>query len=661
MSKEDIIKENEQRKANINTPYDPYTGTDGSVERFVFEIDDAPMQRQNIPITMQKEPIVIAIKKSGTLFKTAKNIFQNNKKKNSIEIWRAFTIIRCKHDFEFWAATQIKIVHKLTGQLVPFILNRAQRFYLNVLETLRIANVPIDIILLKSRQWGGSTLTQFYMLWIQLFWKKNWNSVICADVDDQAKGVLGMIDRAIQEYDTFITFGINIELKPYMRTDSTRILSEGKSTISVGSAQHPEKIRSQNISMAHLTEVGLWKKTLGKKPEDLAQAIFGSIYSAPYTIKIMESTAKGTGNYFHRTWLKAVNHKNNFTPVFIPWFMNDFYFETIENAAEFIATMTDDDKRLFELGATLEQIKWYNKKSKEFDDQWRMMSEFPSTATEAFQSTGHRFYDLKYIDELRKGVIDPIKVGEIIGDDTNGIEALNNLRFESTVTGFLHMWIDVDNTVDMSERYLVVVDIGGISSKADNSVICVFDRYWMHEAGGLPEVAAEWCGHIDHDLLAWKSAQIAKYYQNALLVVESNTLETEKTEGNHFNTILSEIAGVYDNMYRRTKAEQLVKGGEIKYGFHTNTSTKPMVCDFQKEVLRDGLYIEHCAEAVDEHETFEVKDNGKLEAVDGCHDDRHITRAIGNYFNYKVMSYPKFITKEETHTASRPIVSEYTM
>ena len=96
-------------------------------------------------------------------------------------------------------------------------------------------------------------------------------------------------------------------------------------------------------------------------------------------------------------------------------------------------------------------------------------------------------------------------------------------------------------------------------------------------------------------------------------------------------------------MYRRTKAEQLVKGGTIRYGFQTNAVTKPMVCDYELWALREGMYIERSEIAVDEHATFEVKDNGELGAVEGNHDDCHITRAIGNYFNWKIMPAPKFI------------------
>lgn len=665
MTTREYIAENEKRLAIINKPYDPIVGTEfcDTIKRTLLYIPDAPIPKQYIPVEMEDEPIVIALRHNKTLKDTAKALFGGKiTEKKIIDTWIMFAKKRSKHDFEFFCATDINIVHKTKATIVPFILNRAQRYYLEELEKLRKALKPIDIILLKARQWGGSTETQFYMFWIQLYWRKNWNSVICADVDDQAKGVLGMLTRAAEMFDVNMTDGIKLELKPYMKTDSTRVLNITDSTISVGSVQHPEKIRSQNISMAHLTEVGLWKATPSRKPEDLVQSIFGSIVPAPYTLKVLESTAKGVGNYFHRTWLDACAGKNNFTPVFVPWHMIDIYSKPINDHIAFVSSMTVYEQYLFTAGATLEAINWYRSKSLEMGDKWRMCSEFPSDAEEAFQSTGRNFYPVEYVEELRKGCCPPTIVGDITAQEPKGENALTDIRIVEQSNGNLKVWIKPDNTIKMSDRYLVVVDIGGRSDKADNSVICVFDRYWMHEPGGVPEVAAEWCGHIEWDILAWKAAQVATIYDNALLVVESNTLETKGTEGNHFNILLTEIAEFYENMYRRTKQEQLVKGGAVRYGFHTNSSTKPMVCDFQLQVVRDGLYIEKCNEAVDEHKTFEIKENGEYGAVEGNHDDRHITRAIGNYFNYKVMPPPKFITDEQrTYTATKKIINEYSL
>ena len=60
----------------------------------------------------------------------------------------------------------VKIKDKQGQEDIPFILNRPQRRYLDMLETQRACNKPIRIIMLKARQWGGSTITQVYMAWI---------------------------------------------------------------------------------------------------------------------------------------------------------------------------------------------------------------------------------------------------------------------------------------------------------------------------------------------------------------------------------------------------------------------------------------------------------------------------------------------------------------
>jgi hypothetical protein len=77
----------------------------------------------------------------------------------------------------------------------------------------------------------------------------------------------------------------------------------------------------------------------------------------------------------------------------------------------------------------------------------------------------------------------------------------------------------------VSDRYITIFDPQkGLSEKADWGVITVIDRYWMM-FGGKPEIVAEWRGRIDKDIAIWVAAQIAAFYNNSLLVVESNTYE----------------------------------------------------------------------------------------------------------------------------------------
>lgn len=663
-----IIAINKERLEKNAIPYNPLFGTEISedIPRVKIHIPDAPLATMMIPKEMEQELIVQALRKGKTLRDTARGMFGGAvSQADMMRVWKTFVRCRQRYDFEYWCCTKWNIYDKETAVLVPFILNRPQRSILvPVLERLRKSGKPIDIILLKARQWGGSTCIDAYQAWIQQEWKTNWNSVICADIEDQAKIVLGMLNTAFTHYDVSLTGEDKPELVPYMGSNSTRQVSTNGATISIGSAQKPEKIRSQNIKMAHLTEVGLWKDTAQKKPEDLIQAIFGSINPAPYTMKALESTAKGVGNYFHKTYQAAKKGKGNFTPIFVAWFQIDLYKTSIPNYKEFIASMNENEKYIFTLGATLEAIAWYRIKDREFEgEHWRMCSEFPSTDVEAFQSTGANYFPNDYVDEQYENCQEPFFVGDIYGRDNKGKHALEDLRLESDPKGKLKVWKDADHQTKMLNRYLVTVDLGkGHTSTADNSVICVIDRYWQIEADGVPEVVAEWAGHLDIDLLAWKAAQIGTYYENALLVIESNTIETHTID--YFRTVLVEIKDYYRNLYKRAANNTSDDSGKIeRYGWSTNSSSKPQICSMLRMCLREGLYYERCREAVDEMKTFEEKPNGSMGAVDGCHDDRVITRAIAMYFIYKpVMGAVKFREEKKPEGPKDPqFFNEFTL
>jgi hypothetical protein len=203
----------------------------------------------------------------------------------------------------------------------------------------------------------------------------------------------------------------------------------------------------------------------------------------------------------------------------------------------------------------------------------------------------------------------------------------------------------------IANRYLVIVDIGGKSNKSDWSVIVVIDRYWMMD-GGKPEVVAQWRGHIHHDLLAWKAVQIAKYYDNALLVIESNTLETRDkqrdVDGDASDFILNQIKNCYDNLYERTPDnENIVEGAPHKYGFHTNVKTKVTVILNLQHVVREQLYVERDEMCLHEYSVYEKNaQTNAFGAIAGEHDDILMTRAIGLYICFCEMPLPYVIRIE---------------
>lgn len=628
--KEKIITENKKRLGAISAVYNPITGEGStSVRRSLVNIEGFPIESMRLPVSMEKEELVQELAALGAERYLQEIAGCEPCNRNIIKLWLKFCLLRIKHDFEYWARSMTTISDKGKGRDTSFTLNRPQRIYLKALEELRTNDKPIDIILCKARQWGGSTLTQIYMLWIQLVHRRNWNSVICGDIEKQSSIVAGMLSKVISRYPAWASGGRQLTTTPYQGAQKTRVISWSNSRYSLGSAQKPDSLRSEDISMAHLTEVGLWKATHGRKPEDLVQSIFGSIASGPYTMKVIESTAKGVGNFFHRTWIEATERRNNFTPVFIPWFSIDLYSKPIEEKdyCSFVDSMNDYEKELFRLGATLEAISWYRDKRREMPDEWRLFSEFPSTAGEAFQSTGRRVFRIGYVNETRKSCVPPLFTGDII--ERNGkSEFVPCEHGENSEENVLRVWLMPDTEQRMRDRYVVTVDVGGTGDKADYSYIAVADRIAMLD-GGVPEIVACWHGHIEHDKLAWKAAEIARAYDNALLVIEANTLETEGTEGDNFEYILNEISGKYSNLYCRTSLQEVKQGRPRRWGFHTNSSTKPMVINFLIKALRDGLYIERCIETTYELDLYEYKENGKeMGAIEGNHDDRVMATAI---------------------------------
>ena len=652
------VIENERRKKEIDRPYRPETG-EGSItgKRFCFHLPDAPIPIQYIPEMMLEEvELVKLLRRHGSIEKFILNELKESPSPViKEEVWRRWVKVRIKYDFEFWAVLFVRIKNKTGDSDIPFRLNRPQRRLLSELEDMRTKRLPIRLILLKARQWGGSTLVQMYMAWIQLVHRKNWNSVICAHLKDAAANIKGMYSKLLENYPVWLIDADKpLKFQPYEKMGNTSVIAETGCKVTIGSAETPESVRGSDAVMAHLSEVAFWPHTRLKSPESLIRSVCGSVALLPDSVVVMESTANGTGNYFHQECERAKRGESDKRFLFIPWFEIEMYSVPVEDYDALITSLTDYEKNLWDKGATLEAIAWYRMKRTEYRDHADMMAEYPSDDVEAFNHTGERVFDIRQVQRLRESCRPADKVGEVYGKAFSGKSVLEGLGFKEEAGGRLHIWAFPDSDMSVKDRYLVVVDIGGRSSKADYSVIVVYDRYWML-FGGVPEIVAQWRGHIDHDLLAWKSVQIAAFYHHALLVIESNTLETEHTDGEHTEYILDTIADSYTHLYARVSAEMIRSQVPSKWGFHMNRSTKTMVVNHQIQMLRENGYIERDIQACYEHDVFERKPNGSFGAMDGHHDDILITRCIGNYICYTEPLPYRFTKMQVKVSGSVPI------
>ena len=678
-----LIVLNHARNAEIKAKFNPITGEGSIGERKKIVIEDFPFPVQYIPKTMMRVPLVRQLVEAGSIKKFLeeymKTEYSDEDKEKVIE---QFVRVRVKHDFAFWAAMYVFIKQKGGGEDVHFRLNRPQRKLIMRFERRRLQGKPIRLILLKARQWGGSTATQIYMAWLQLVHKVGLNSLIVGHVKDASTEVKDMFDKLIKEYPIKMLYEMG---EAYNETEP-KIVGVGQSgnihripqrncKIKVGTAEKPNSARGGDYNLVHCTEVGLWVTTDGKTPEQIVRSACSGILLKPYTMIVYESTANGTGNFFQREYDAAKAGKSQFESLFIAWFEIEQYALALDDEVKFATWLWENRNNenansdreesgrylwwLWEQGATLEAINWYILERSKYTDHGDMASEYPSDDVEAFVHSGARVFDKYHVEKFKKACKAPKWIGDVYADGDEGDEALVNLRFSEDKQGLLWVWAkpDVDGDEEVTDRYLVVVDIGGRGKKADWSVIVVFDRLNQME-GGKPVVVAQWYGHIDMDRLAWKAAQIAAFYDNAYLVIESNTLETHDKErqvdGDMSGYILNQIKDVYTNLYARKQSDEEIKEqAPKKYGFHTNVATKPKIISTLVKVIRDHLYVERDARCLDEYLCYEKKKNGAFGAITGKHDDLLMTRAIGLQIAFYEMELPTIVMKTKKRMAPR--------
>lgn len=672
-----ILVENDRRNAEVYARFDPISGFGSVGERVKVVIDDFPIRTQYLPVEMMKVPLVRQLVECGSIKAFLEEIGptdEENYHSDRLKVISQFVRIRNKHDFPFWAATFVYIKNKGGGEDVLFRLTRPQRRFVARLEKRRKAGKPIRIVLLKARQWGGSTTSQLYMAWLQLVHKVGLNSLIIAHQGAGSDEIKDMFDRMIKNYPVDMLH----KLGEAYNENEPKLVGVGKSgsihrvpqrncKIKIGTAERPDSCRGGDYNLVHLSEVGLWKVTDGKKPEDIVRSACSGVLLRPFTMIVYESTANGTGNFFQKEYDDAKSGKSQFEAMFVSWFDIEQYSLPIDDVEAFARNLylnrENDSVRsnreesgkylwwLWEQGATLEAINWYIQERAKYTDHGLMAAEFPSDDVEAFVHSGARVFDKYKVEKLRPSCRPPRYIGEVYADGDEGKKALQNLRFAEDKQGLLHIWElpEIDDKEIVTDRYLTVVDVGGRSNKADFSVILVLDRLFMAE-GGKPTVVAQWYGHIDIDLLAWKAAQIAAFYDNSKLVIESNTLETHDKErqvdGDQSQFILNQIKDVYPNLYARKQSEEAIREGlPVNYGFHTNISTKPMIISTLVKVIRENLYTERDARCLDEYLCYEKKPNGAFGAITGKHDDLLMTRAIGLHICFFEMEIPKFVPR----------------
>lgn len=720
---DELISENHKRLKVIFGPYDPYSGLNcyDFDKRIPIVVDDFPGTSkmwvhpecfQNIMFRQVAEcgSIRRYLIEKANLEPTPETVSY---------VAQQMCMVRAKDDPEFGIYITDRIQDKFTGEMISFRLNYPQRQFLALIEDMRREGIGIYIIVGKARQWGGSTLSQLFMKWIQDFRHDGWNAIVIAQTKDTAKKIKAMYKKAVQRQDAW-TLGHpneNLVLSPYENSVNDFIVTiDGKpirrSILTVSAYEIVDNARGENYHMAHMSEVAYWKKTQEHDPEAVISSILGGIRNQADNVVIFESTGRGASGFFYDTWQEArdPDTPSIFRPLFVPFYIieNDHmplaeipgtskddspaktltaFISQLENAtaptasAEDLSTYTQAERdfakwllqnrdlsvhpkgykesgkffwRLWKLGASFEAINWYRINRNAARDHATWATEAPVDDVEMFKTSGNLVFNPYSVAELRdECVAEPTYRAEIVLTGKRDKFAIKDsvVKLRDDGTGELKIWKVPNNKIlRVRNRYLVSVDIGGNSARADYSVMTVIDRMGtISGVNGKPEVVARYRAHCRHDKLAWKAAVLAEYYDHAMLVIESNTADRERnsnTEGDHFGTIIEEISRYYNNLYMRASPSEDIREAPLrKYGFQTNRLNKPWLIDNLIANVEDKLFVDPDSELYHELSIYERREDGSLGNIAGAnnHDDVLMSLAIGLWISANDMQPASWI------------------
>lgn len=290
----------------------------------------------------------------------------NNSLRARIKLWR--------RDFDTYARECLKIKTK-SGRIVPFQLNRAQKYIFRKLEEQLKETGRVRAIILKARQLGCSTMIagRFYRratLYMGV------NVFILSHNQDSCESLWGIVER----------FQTNNPFAPRTGTDNAKELEFAKldSRYRVSVAGHKPSGRGWTTQLFHGSEVAWWNAA--------DQHFASSIQTVPPergTEIILESTANGRNNEFYARWVEARSGKSEYQAIFVPWHWDQSYSE--EPPDDFKPSGDKEgDAGLSEIdimrdfGLTPAQIWWRRKKIRELGSVDLFNQEYPLDAEMAF-------------------------------------------------------------------------------------------------------------------------------------------------------------------------------------------------------------------------------------------------------------------------------------
>lgn len=422
-------------------------------------------------------------------------------------------------------------------------------------------------LILKPRQAGISTFCSAIGSH-RVMTRKGYRGLVMADKAFRTNAIFSLYKMMIEECPEGI--------RPEIGKLSTEELSfsRTKSWLKSETAKDKNAGRSESRLYAHLSEFAFCEYA-----SDINEGVQNSMPMANRSMLIKETTANGRsgpGEVFFLEWEAAERKESIFKNLFISWNEIDDYMVPLSSSL--VKTKEEIEIQKRKSTVTDENLAWRRLKLMEysasskityFTPEERFCQDFPLDPEEAFLHSGRPVFDqLKLADIIHQA--DRIKKREPLEKDQQGTRMI----------AFLDQ-IEVFERPRSGELYTLGADVAEGLEEGDESTVTI-----LNARSGIQVLT--FAGKLDADMFGELLVELAKVYNNAIIVSEINAMG------------IATLAAIKRKMYARiwTRKDVQHSGNSKeeekvgKWGWRTTAYTKQeALSELIKEVRDDGIII----------------------------------------------------------------------
>lgn len=433
---------------------------------------------------------------------------------------------------------------------------------------------PVRLIVLKARQLGISTISEG-VLFNWCFIHPGTQSLVIAHESEASDSLF----EKTQMY--WETWPFNPMFTTRHQAARRLTWNETRSSMRVATAKNVRSGRSRTIHALHASEVAFWDD-----PETLMEGLRQTIPDKHGSLIILESTANGVGNYFHRTWEAACRGENDYLPLFFPWHSHPEYqvnFTTLRKS-----DLDQTERLLFTIGADLAHLEWrrFAIDNKFSGDEEKFKQEYPSTPREAFLTTGRNVFPIYHLEQVYKPM--PGKRGQVIGRQGNVKFIADPMQGPTGLT--LFKW------PDSRQDYMVAGDPSH-TTMGDFSCIQILNRRTLEQIG-------VWHGKCNPIQFAHELMRLGYYFNTAMINTEM--------EGPGYATIGAIMEAGYPKVWQYRWPDRAPGKLSMTYGWSTNYKRKQWCVGNLVQLVADHSIIIHDEWTYNEMMNYVIEHDGDM-------------------------------------------------